>query len=172
MARRLHPSDHQTPHRRAVQPAGPQPQPAPQRSGRRAAALVLALLGAGGAAIGTPVQAAPQQEEFPPAQTFRTLQLAALACSRENSASTCSISLRQADTLLDHPLLPASCKDVLWEIRQRSVVAPANSISRRDRLDRSARDVTQVCRQQIKPAETKPAAPGPGPGGAKGGSAG
>lgn len=137
-------------------PPLPQPPQALRRAGSLAGMLALALLGLG---AGGPATGAPKEVEFPPAQTFRSLQLAALACSRENNAATCSISLRQADSLLDHPLLPASCKDVLWEIRQRSVVAPTNTISRRDRLDRSARDVTVVCRQQIKPAETKPATP-------------
>lgn len=149
MARRL----------RSPHPALPRRRPRTTAIAPAVAVVLLGLLRS------LPVQAAVKDAEFPPAQTFRTLQLAALACSRENTAASCSISLRQADALLDHPLLPASCKDVLWEIRQRSVAAPSNSISRRDRLDRSARDVTVVCRQQIKPAETKPAPPAPKPAG-------
>ena len=56
-----------------------------------------------------------------------------------------------ADPLLDHPLLPASCKDNLWNIRERAVVSPSNSYERRERLNREATDVTVLCRPATKP---------------------
>ena len=59
-----------------------------------------------------------------------------------------------ADPLLDHPRLSASCKDSLWAIRQRAVVASTNSRDRRDAIDRAARDVTVFCRQPARPAST------------------
>ena len=94
---------------------------------------------------------------FPPASVFRTLQLTTLACGRDNTADRCAEARRQADPLLDHPRLPARCKDVLWSIRNLSVEAPTNRLSRRDPIDRAAAEVTVACRQVLKAKpETKP----------------
>jgi hypothetical protein len=81
---------------------------------------------------------------------FRTLQLTTLACGRENSADRCADARRQADPLLDHPRLPARCKDVLWSIRNLAVEAPSNSLSRRDPIDQAAGELTIACRQVVK----------------------
>lgn len=105
---------------------------------------------------------------FPPAETFRTLQLTTLACGRENSTVSCDRARALADPLMDHPRLPASCKDVLWDILEHARVAASNSLERRDRIDRAGRDVTVFCRQQpTQPArqEKGPAAPAGGGGG-------
>jgi hypothetical protein len=99
------------------------------------------------------LQAAPELPPFPPAADFRSLQLTTLACSRENTPESCERARQQADPLLDHPRLPASCKDALWSIIQRAVVAPSNSIERRDAIDREARRLTVVCRQQLPAAK-------------------
>ncbi|MEB3200296.1 MAG: hypothetical protein VKK62_07195 [Synechococcaceae cyanobacterium] len=106
---------------------------------------------------------------FPPPETFRTLQLAVLACSRENTAASCEQARRLADPLLDHPRLPTSCKDVLWSIRQKSTTGAPDDYSRRDRIDQLARDATIVCRLQAKakPEAPEPGPPGGGPGGAR-----
>jgi hypothetical protein len=106
-----------------------------------------------------PLQAAPELPPFPPAADFRSLQLITLACSRENTAEPCAQARDLADPLLDHPRLPASCKDALWSIMQRAVVAPSNSFERREAIDRVADRLTVVCRQQL-PA-TKPPSEGP-----------
>ncbi len=108
------------------------------------------------------LQAAPATPPFPPSSEFRSLQLITLACSRENTAESCDKARSLANPLLDHPRLPASCKDVLWTIRQRSVVAASNSFERREPIDSAARRLTAVCRLQLpvaKPGET--AAPRP-----------
>jgi hypothetical protein len=110
---------------------------------------------------------------FPPAETFRTLQLTTLACGRENTAASCDRARALADPLLDHPRLPASCKDTLWEIRQHALVAASNSIERRERIDRAGRDVTVFCRQRATaPPKQENAAPAPGTGGGPGGGGG
>ena len=72
---------------------------------------------------------------YPPPDTFRSLQLAVLACGRENTAALCEKARLQADPLLDHPRLPSVCKDVLWNIRQKSVVGRGERLqpSRSDR---------------------------------------
>lgn len=103
----------------------------------------------------SPIRAEPA---FPPSADFRSLQLITLACSRENSTEPCARARSLADPLMDHPRLPASCKDVLWTIRQRAVVATSNSFERRERIDRAARRLTSVCRQRLPAA--KPAADG------------
>jgi len=125
-----------------------------------AASLLGALLTAGPARSGTP------PETFPAPETFRKLQLTTYACGRDNTASSCEQARLQADPLLDHPRLPASCKDVLWRIRQKAVVAPTNSFERRDPIDAAANDVTVFCRQLPKAKnDTKQEKQGQGSGG-------
>ena len=102
-------------------------------------------------------------EYFPPASVFRTLQLTTLACGRENTAASCADARRQADPLLDHPRLPARCKDVLWSIRNLAVDASSNSIARREPIDQAANEVTIACRQVLKAKpEEKPQGGGGG----------
>lgn len=130
----------------------------PARARRRLSApgcLALALATMIGAADG--LRAAPTDPAFPPASTFRRLQLTSLDCSRENSSGPCDRARAMADPLLDHPRLSGRCKDVLWDIRQKATVAPANSPERREAIDASARDVTVFCRQQVRPQPQQPA---------------
>ena len=100
---------------------------------------------------------------YPPPGIFRDLQLAVLACGRENTKEVCDTARLQADPLLDHPRLPSSCKDVLWSIRQKAVVGSANDSSRRDRLEKLAREVSGICSQLPKP-KPKSEGSGSGPG--------
>jgi hypothetical protein len=123
--------------------------------------MVLALL-----LPATGLRAAPADPPFPPAASFRSLQLTTLDCGRENSSTPCDRARAMADPLLDHPRLSGRCKDALWDIRQRATVAPANTAERRQAIDASARDVTVYCRQQVKaqpqPPAGEPKAPGSG----------
>lgn len=113
-----------------------------------------------------PLWAGPDLDTYPPAGTFRKLQLITLACGRENTAEACDQARRQADPLLDHRRLSGSCKDALWQIRQLAVAAPANSLERRDPIDKAAREVTVLCRPPAAPAkDTKQTAPAGGGGG-------
>ena len=107
-----------------------------------------------------PGLAGPQPETFPPTETFRNLQLITLTCSRENSAASCDKARAIADPLLDHPRLPTSCKDVLWSISQQARPAASNSESRRDGIDRSAKDLTVFCKPQYKPTGKGDSKPG------------
>jgi hypothetical protein len=112
-----------------------------------------------------PLRAAPPApfpaDVFPPASVFRALQLTTQACGRDNLAEPCGNARRQADSLLDHPRLPARCKDVLWRIRSLSLEAPTNSLTRREPIDQAASEVTIACRQVIraKPEAKPPGAP-------------
>ncbi len=106
------------------------------------------------------VWAGPDLETYPSAGIFRKLQLSTLACGRENTTQACDQARREADPLLDHRRLSASCKDALWQIRQLAVAAPANSLERRDPIDKAAREVTVLCRPPATPAkDIKQAAP-------------
>jgi hypothetical protein len=110
-------------------------------------ATMLAIGAMAGAGRAGPVSSSP----YPAASLFRSLQLILLGCSRDNSNASCERGQRQADGLLDHPRLSSSCKDILWTIRQTATTAAANSVERRDRLDRTARDLPIFCRQPAAP---------------------
>lgn len=125
--------------------------------GLRLVAGTLALA----ATLPTSAALARQQEPpFPSEQELRDLQQLVFACGRENTSVPCDQARRRADPLLDHPRLPGSCKDVLWQIREQAVVAASNSFNRRDQLDRVGLDLVRVC-QQRRP---QPASPGANPG--------
>jgi hypothetical protein len=93
---------------------------------------------------------------YPPASSFRTIQLETLACGRENTAPSCSKARSLADPLLDHARLSTACKDALWSVRQKSVTAPTNSLERRDPIDKASRDVAAYCRQPFVPQASQP----------------
>jgi hypothetical protein len=138
------------------------------RSARSAAAaglrLALASLVIGAVHPIPPALARPQEPAFPSEQELRELQQLVFACGRENSSTPCDQARRRADPLLDHPRLPGSCKDVLWQIREQAVVAGTNSFNRRDKLDRTGIDLVRLC-QQRRPGPSAPSiSPGAGGG--------
>lgn len=138
------------------------------RLGRAALAFTVSLapqLAAGPLQAGTPASPSYPPDVFPPASVFRTLQLTTLACGRDNAADRCAEARRQADPLLDHPRLPARCKDVLWSIRNLAVEAPSNSAARRDPIDQAAGELTIACRQVVKAKPEEKPQPGAGGGG-------
>ena len=91
---------------------------------------------------------------FPSTELFRELQLKTIACGRDNSPEPCQQARAIADPLMDHPRLPASCKDTLWDIRERAVVVSKNSYERRETLNRNASDVMVLCKPATKPLGT------------------
>ncbi|MCP9927256.1 hypothetical protein [Cyanobium sp. CH-040] len=122
--------------------------------------LVLAMA----PAAQTPARAS--EPPYPTREQLRELQLATFNCARENQAGDCDGARLQADPLLDHPRLPGSCKDALWEIREQAVTAPENSFERRDRLDRAGQDLMRFCPRNAQPAtpraNSSPPRPAPG----------
>jgi hypothetical protein len=88
---------------------------------------------------------------FPNKSELRSLQLLAYACSRENTVDTCTRSRELANPLMDHPRLPAACKDTVWELMQEAKPATTNSSQRRDSIDSPARRLTVVCADPAKP---------------------
>ena len=123
----------------------------PRCQGARSPIAARLSLGIAAIALGT-LQAglghAQAAAAYPPDETFRRLRLVTLVCGRDNTEEACTEARTTADPLLDHPLLSASCKDALWDIRQRAKVAPSNSFERRDPIDEAAQQVMLFCRRQ------------------------
>ena len=108
--------------------------------------------------------AAPQNT-YPSQESLREVQLAALACARENTAESCSRAKQLGDPLLDHPRLPANCKDLIWLMLDKAQPAAVNSFSRRDALASLAEKLPLVCRSSEQPPSTTATEQKPGSGG-------
>lgn len=92
---------------------------------------------------------------YPSPETLRDVQLAALACARENTSDTCTQARKLADPLMDHPRLPGGCKDTLWAIIQTAKPASSNTLARRDAIGDPAGRLLLVCRNSEKPISGK-----------------
>ena len=104
-------------------------------------------------ALAAPLQAAPTYVPWPSQDVLKTLQKKAFLCSLNNSPDQCDPARQRADELMDHPRLPAICKDVLWRLVKESRVAATNSFQRRDAIDQPARRLIGVCSEPIKPSK-------------------
>lgn len=131
-------------------------EPGPMVSLRQLLPLPLAAAAvlSGGAGL-----AADPYVPFPSEESLKELQLITISCARDNSAASCSRSRELADPLMDHPRLPAACKDAVWELLQVATPAASNSFQRRDAIDQPARRLTVVCADPVK---LEPSAPKPG----------
>jgi hypothetical protein len=105
--------------------------------------------------IASPAIAATAYVPWPSQDTFSTLQKEAFLCSLNNSTDPCDRTRKRADELMDHPRLPAICKDVLWSLVGEARVAATNSFRRRDAIDQPARRLTRVCSEPVKPTKKK-----------------
>jgi hypothetical protein len=130
--------------------------PAASVLGSAAALLVDSLTGVGHAVPYVP---------FPSQDTLRQVQLAALACARENTSETCNQARKLGDPLMDHPRLPANCKDLIWQMLAKSQPAPTNSFARRQAISDPAERLLLVCRSSEKPEATEAPAGKPAAGG-------
>ena len=106
-------------------------------------------------ALVAPLPAASTYVHWPSQDTFITLQKEAFLCSLNNSTDPCDSTRKRADELMDHPRLPAICKDVLWSLVGEARVAATNSFRRRDAIDQPARRLTRVCSEPVKPTKKK-----------------
>ena len=106
-------------------------------------------------ALAAPLPAASTYVPWPSEDTFSTLQKEAFLCSLNNSPDLCDRSRKRADELMDHPRLPAICKDVLWSLVGEARVAATNSFRRRDAIDQPARRLMRVCSKPVKPTKEK-----------------
>ena len=112
--------------------------------------LILLLVSCSGLAARA---GAPPEVTYPSTETLRKVQLAAIACARENSATSCGEAKGLADPLIDNPLLASGCKDLLWTITYRAKPADRNTYQRRDGLEQTAEAVVRAC-QLREPSTT------------------
>ena len=117
--------------------------------------------------LGLPAEASQRPTTWPSKEQLRAVQKEAFNCSRENSAEPCDKTRALADPLMDHPLLPGVCKDVVWSLLERARVSPTNDYKRRDAIDEPARRLTSICAKKAKPKKRPPGAPQSGAPGAR-----
>ena len=80
---------------------------------------------------------------------LRSIEQAAYACSRDNSAKACARVRQLADPLMDHSRLPGLCKDVLWSLMDEAKVANTNDFRRKDAITNTARRIPRVCAEPV-----------------------
>ena len=108
-------------------------------------------------AIASPAIAAEPYEPWPSKDQLRSIEQAAYACSRENSAEACEGLRQLADPLMDHSRLPGLCKDVLWSLMDEAKVSNTNNFRRKDAITNTARRIPRVCAEPvIKKEKPKP----------------
>ena len=105
-------------------------------------------------AMASPVIAAEPDEPWPSKDQLRSIEQAAYACSRENSAEACEGLRQLADPLMDHSRLPGLCKDVLWSLMDEAKVSNTNNFRRKDAITNTARRITRVCAEPVMKKET------------------
>ena len=92
-------------------------------------------------------------EPWPSKDQLRSIEQAAYACSRENSAEACEGLRQLADPLMDHSRLPGLCKDVLWSLMDESKVSNTNNFRRKDAITNTARRIPRVCAEPVMKKE-------------------
>jgi hypothetical protein len=102
-----------------------------------------------------PLPAASTYVPWPSQNTLSTLQKEAFLCSLNNSPDLCDRSRKRANELMDHPHLPAICKDVLWSLVGEARVAATNRFRRRAAIDQPARRLMRMCNEPVKPTKKK-----------------
>ena len=108
-------------------------------------------------AMASPVMAAEPDKPWPSKDQLRSIEQAAYACSRENSAEACEGLRQLADPLMDHSRLPGLCKDVLWSLMDEAKVSNTNNFRRKDAITNTARRIPRVCAEPvIKKEKPKP----------------
>ena len=100
-------------------------------------------------AIASPVIAAEPYELWPSQDQLRSIELAAYACSRDNSTEACARVSQLADPLMDHSRLPGLCKDLLWSLMNEAKVANTNDFRRQDAITNTARRIPRVCAEPV-----------------------
>ena len=100
-------------------------------------------------AMASPVMADEPYEPWPSKDQLRSIEQAAYACSRENSAEACEGLRQLADPLMDHSRLPGLCKDVLWSLMGEAKVASTNDFRRQDAITNTARRIPRVCAEPV-----------------------
>jgi hypothetical protein len=121
------------------------------RTAHRSATPRRLVVAASALLLSSPMATRAEEPLYPELRQLRELQILVFDCARDNRDPACQQARQQADPLLDHPRLPGSCKDTLWQIREQAVVVPGGGFQRRDRLDRAATDLLRFCRAGNRP---------------------
>ena len=100
-------------------------------------------------AFASPVIAAEPYEPWPSKDQLRNIEMAAYACSRDNTTEACARVRQLADPLMDHSRLPGLCKDVLWSLMDQAKVANSNDFRRQDAITNTARRIPRVCAEPV-----------------------
>ena len=100
-------------------------------------------------AFASPVIAAEPYEPWPSKDQLHSIELAAYACSRDNTTEACRLVRQLADPLMDHSRLPGLCKDVLWSLMDEAKVASTNDFRRQDAITNTARRIPRVCAEPV-----------------------
>ena len=100
-------------------------------------------------AFASPGIAAEPYEPWPSKDQLRSIELAAYACSRDNSTQACARVRQLADPLMDHSRLPGLCKDVLWSLMDEAKIASTNDFRRQDAITNTARRIPRVCAEPV-----------------------
>ena len=100
-------------------------------------------------AFASPVIAAEPYEPWPSKDQLRSIELAAYACSRDNTTEACARVRQLADPLMDHSRLPGLCKDVLWSLMDEAKIASTNDFRRQDAITNTARRIPRVCAEPV-----------------------
>ena len=103
--------------------------------------------------MASPATAAETYEPWPSKDQLRSIELAAYACSRDNSTQACARVRQLADPLMDHSRLPGLCKDVLWSLMDEAKVANTNDFRRKDAITNTARRIPRVCAEPVMKKE-------------------
>ena len=100
-------------------------------------------------AFASPVIAAEPYEPWPSKDQLRSIEMAAYACSRDNTTEACARVRQLADPLMDHSRLPGLCKDVVWSLMDEAKVASTNDFRRQDAITNTARRIPRVCAEPV-----------------------
>ena len=104
-------------------------------------------------AMASPATAAEPYEPWPTKDQLRSIELAAYACSRDNSTQACRVVRQLADPLMDHSRLPGLCKDVLWSLMDDAKVVSSNDFRRKDTITTTAQRIPRVCAEPVTKKE-------------------
>ena len=99
--------------------------------------------------MASPAIAGEPYEPWPNKDQLKSIEQAAYACSRDNTAEACARVRQLADRLMDHSRLPGLCKDVLWSLMDEAKVANSNDFRRKDAITNTARRIPRVCAEPV-----------------------
>ena len=99
--------------------------------------------------MASPAIAGEPYEPWPNKDQLKSIEQAAYACSRDNTAEACARVRQLADPLMDHSRLPGLCKDVLWSLMDDAKVVSSNDFRRKDTITTTGQRIPRVCAEPV-----------------------